>query len=78
MFGISSFFVIQVVFLYFRDMALPSFIILLRMFGIPFLFVGYVLYQVVVRKKRWPAIKNDVFVSLFFIAVYIGLYFAVT
>lgn len=53
-------------------------IIFFRLFGIPLLFLGYLLYQVLVKKKRWPVLKNDVFVSLFFTVVYVGLYLVLT
>jgi hypothetical protein len=65
-------------FLYLRSMPTAFIIVALRLFGIPFLFTGYVLYQAVVKKKRWSEIKQDALLTFFFIVAYAGLYFLLT
>lgn len=36
-------------------------------------FVGWILYQLLIRKKRFLEISNDVMAIVFFIAVWAGL-----
>jgi len=59
-------------------MAIPYLIIFIRFFAAPLFFVGYILYQKLVRKKKWAALKTDVIYTVFFMAVYFGFYWLVT
>ena len=49
-----------------------------RFLCIPFLLGGYILYQAVVHRKGWPALKQEAGVTLFFSTVYLLLYWALT
>jgi hypothetical protein len=53
-----------------------GFIAVLRYAAIPIFCVAYILYQLLVKKKGWRAVKEDVYVSLFIFAVYYVVYFA--
>jgi hypothetical protein len=61
-----------------RNLPTPFLIIFLRMFGVPLFLAGYVCYQAFIKKKKWPALKNDLMLSSFFVVVYIGLYLVLT
>jgi hypothetical protein len=38
-------------------------------------FVGWIIYQLLIRKKRFMEISNDVMAIAFFIAVWLGIYY---
>lgn len=49
------------------------FYLLLRYGIIPFALLGWVLYQLFVKQKKFNAIKQDLFASLFLAGVYLFL-----
>ena len=64
--------------LYQLIMAFPYLIIFTRFFAAPLFFVGYILYQKLVKRKKWASLTTDVIYTVFFLAVYFGFYFLVT
>lgn len=47
----------------------------LRIAAVPLLLVGYLLFQLLVKKKKFAEIQTDILYVVFFIAVYFGLYY---
>lgn len=52
-----------------------GFIAVLRYTTIPFFCLLYILYQVLIKKKGWKSVKEDVYVFIFIAAVYYIVYF---
>lgn len=48
---------------------------LLRYILLPLALVGWVLYQSLVKKKRWSELKHDISVIIFILCVWLLLYF---
>ena len=57
---------------------LPYLLIFLRIFLVPFLFIVYILFQLFIKKKKWAAVSNDVFLTIFCTGIYLGLYYFLT
>jgi len=55
-------------------LSIGGFIMSLRLWAVPFTFVLYILYQRVGKGRPFASLKNDIGVSAFFIAIYLGLY----
>jgi len=49
----------------------------LRAVAIPIAFAGWILFQLLVKKKKFSAIEGDVKVIVFFMAVWVLIYFFV-
>lgn len=47
----------------------------LRIFLVPLLFAGYIVYQLMVKKKKLNDIYADLMYAFVFIALYLGIYF---
>lgn len=52
--------------------------IFLRVAAVPLFLVGYLLFQLLVKKKTFADIQTDILYVLFFSVVYLGLYYFVT
>ena len=50
-------------------------LVFVRLFVAPLLFVGYLLYQLFIKKKNWAAIESDAIVIATFLVIYFGLYY---
>jgi len=37
------------------------------------LLIGWLLYQLFIKKKKWPDLKNDAFIILIFVGVWVFL-----
>ena len=51
------------------------FYILLRWILIPVALIGWIVYQALVKKKKWAQLKNDASVTVFVMLVWSLLYF---
>jgi hypothetical protein len=51
------------------------YIIYLRLLGIPLALIGYILYQVFIRKKNWRLVQEDVRLTSFILVVWGLVYF---
>jgi len=49
--------------------------IFLRVAAVPFLLLTYIIYQVLIKKKKLAEIQTDILYAAFFCAVYFGLYY---
>jgi len=49
--------------------------IFLRVAAVPLFLVGYLLYQLFIKKKKFVDIQTDILYVSFFFAVYIGLFY---
>lgn len=49
--------------------------IFLRVAAVPLFLIGYLLFQLLVKKKRIAEIQTDILYVFFFSAVYLGLYY---
>jgi hypothetical protein len=52
-----------------------GFVSVLRYAAIPIFCIVYILYQLLVKKKGWQGVKEDIYVSAFIIAVNYVVYF---
>jgi hypothetical protein len=50
------------------------FIIYLRILGIPVAIIGWLVFQLIVRKRTWKEIQGDAQAAAFMIAVWIIVY----
>ena len=50
----------------------------LRIFAVPLFLCCYILYQLLVKKKKFATLKTDVFYAILFTLAYFGLYYFVT
>jgi hypothetical protein len=51
------------------------FVTYLRTLGIPIAIVGWLLFQIFIKRKKWHEVKQDVQVIVFMLAVWIVVYF---
>jgi len=55
-----------------------SFYFFLRYGLISLLLIGWVLYQFIIKRKKWAAMANDVIAVAFFVVVWIALAYIFT
>jgi len=48
---------------------------LLQAVGITIALIGWVIYQMAVKKKSFASLQHDILAILFFVAVWIGIYY---